>query len=124
MFEQQSCLHRNPVSADGAQHFEWFVLQVRLPNLTGWWRIVKSAQRQPADVVLTYAILFDGGDTEEDCEPSKALPQHHGEEEAERLIRSWDNMFVPDRRWMTAMGGPVDAITQPCWTFTPCDQAQ
>ena len=124
MLEQQSHLHRNPVSADGAQHFERFVLQARRPNLMGRWRILKPAQRQPADVLLTYAFLFDSSDTEEDCELSNLLLQHLPEKEAEQLIQSWDDMLIPYRRWMATMGEPVDDITQPGWTFTTCDQAQ
>jgi hypothetical protein len=74
--------------------------------------------------VLTYAFLFDGGDPDVDWELGKLLPQQYGDDETERLLHDWDNMFVPYRRWVTSMGEPEDDITQPGWTFTTLDQAQ
>ena len=126
MVQQPTHLFLTPVSADRAQDFERFLLDVvepavaaQRPDLVGRWRLLRPSQAELADdTVLTYALLFDGGDPEEDWDLSKLLPLHYGEEESERLLQGWTAMFVPFGRWVTAMGEPDEDITQPGWTFT------
>jgi hypothetical protein len=132
MLQQQTHLYLTPVSADRAEEFERFLLQVvepaveeQRPDLVGRWRLLRPSQAESADdTVLTYAFLFDGGDPEEDWDLSKLLPRHYGQEEAERLLQGWTVMFVPFGRWVTAMGESDEDIAQPGWTFTTVAPAQ
>jgi hypothetical protein len=132
MVQQQTHLFLTPVAADRADEFERFLLEVaapavaaQRPDLVGRWRLLRPSQPESADdTVITYALLFDGGDPEEDWDLSKLLPLHYGPEEAERLLQGWTATFVPYRRWITAMGQPEEDITQSAWTFTTVAPAQ
>ena len=132
MSGQQTHIYLTPVSADRADEFERFLLEVvapavaaQRPHLAGRWRLLRPSQAESADgTVLTYAFLFDGGDLDEDWDLAKLLPLHYGQEEAEQLLQGWTAMFVPYRRWITAMGEPDEDIAQPGWTFTAVAPAQ
>jgi hypothetical protein len=132
MSEQLTHIYLTPVSADRADEFERFLLEVVPPavaaqrlGLTGRWRLLRPSQAASADgTVLTYAFLFDGGDLDEDWDLSKLLPLHYGQEEAEQLLQGWTAMFARYRRWITAMGKPDEDIARPGWTLTTVAPAQ
>ncbi len=131
MFGEQTHLYLNPVRADRAEDFERFLLDVvepaikaQRPDLLGRWQILTPAQPESADNgLLTYALLFDGGDLEEDWELSRLLRRHCGQDVAERLIQDWLANLVPYQPGITSMGDPETDITQPGRTFTTVDTA-
>ena len=132
MPDEQTHLYLTPVSADRADEFEPFLLDVaapavaaKRPDLVGRWRLLRPSRAEAADdTVLTYAFLFDGGDPEQDWDLSKLLPLHYGQEEADRLLQGWTATFVPYRRWITAIGEPDEDLAQPGWTFNTLHPAQ
>jgi hypothetical protein len=126
MFEQQTHIFLNPVAADRAEEFEKFLLDVaapavraQRPELADRWRLLRASTPEDADAsIVTYAMVFDGGELEDDWELDKLLPAHYGQEEADRLGAAWMETFVPLSRWIAGLADGDEAGPQVGWTFT------
>lgn len=114
----------HPVRADRAADFERFLAEVvapavraERPDLAERWRVLRAVA--PADGVVTYAFLFEGGDLEEDWELDVLIPAHYGEEEADRLAGEWVQTFAPLDAWAQAAVSSGLAANQLVWTMEP-----
>lgn len=127
MFDQRTHIYLNPVAADRAEEFERFLLEVaapavraQRPDLADRWRLLRAEAPEPEDPsVVTYVMIFDGGDLEQDWELDKLLPAHYGAEEAERLAGPWLDSFAPLQQWLDALAARDGQDPQVGWTFTP-----
>ena len=121
---EETHLVLTPVLAERADDFERFLTEVvqpavkgQRPNLAGRWQILRSTQ--PADGVVTYAFLFDGGSLDEDWELDNLLPAHYGQEQAERLVGEWLEAFAPVGPWAESAAAAGQEFNQVVWTLRP-----
>jgi hypothetical protein len=112
----------NPVRAERAEDFERFLANVvvpairaQRPDLDGRWRLMRSTE--PADGVVTYAFMFEGGTLDEDWELNVLLPAHYGADEADRLIREWVETFAPLDAWAAGAVSSGRDSNQVVWTM-------
>lgn len=125
MSDEQTHLFLNPVKADRAEEFEAFLREVAQPvtlalrpELAGKWRLLKPAAPEAGDAsVVTYGLLFEGGSLEDDWDLYKLLAEHHGAEEAERLMARWVDTFAGGVTWVNALQQTDDEPTQIGWSF-------
>jgi len=114
----------NPVRADRAEDFERFLADVvvpairaQRPDLDRRWRLMRSTV--PADGVVTYAFMFEGGTIDEDWELNVLLPAHYGADEADRLIGEWVETFAPLDAWAAGAVSSGRESNQVVWTMEP-----
>jgi hypothetical protein len=116
-----------PVKADRAGDFERFVaevaapaVQAQRPDLSGRWRVMRASE--PANEVVTFAFLLEGGSLTEDWELDIVLPAHYGEEEAKRLIAEWTETFAPLAPWAERAVAAGQESNQVFWTLDPVSE--
>ncbi len=121
---EQLHLGLNPVRSDRAHDFERFLVETvvpavraQRPDLDGRWRVMRATG--PADDVVTYVFLLEGGTLEEDWELGVLLPAHYGEEEADRLIKDWLTTFAPLDTWAKTALSAGEESGQIAWTLEP-----
>lgn len=127
MNDRTTHIYLNPVRADRAEDFERFLSDVvrpatasLRPHLVGRWQLLKATNPEPADAgVITYALIFDGGDLDEDWDLAKILPAHYGDDEADRLLEEWSSTFASYQSWIAALGEQDDDFVQIGWSFRP-----
>jgi len=124
MTSEQLHLGLNPVRSDRAEDFERFLAEVvtpavraQRPDLDGCWRVMRSSG--PADEVVTYAFILEGGSLAEDWDLGVLLPAHYGEEEADRLIKGWLETFASIDAWAEAAVSSGRDDNQVVWTLEP-----
>ncbi|WP_148046606.1 hypothetical protein [Nocardioides pocheonensis] len=122
---EQLHLGLNPVRAERAEDFERFLAEVVLPavraqrpDLAGRWRVMRSSGG-PADDVVTYAFMLEGGSLEEDWELGVLLSAQYGEEEADRLLNGWLETFAPVEAWAQVAASSAGESGQVLWTLEP-----
>jgi hypothetical protein len=121
---EQLHLILNPVRSDRAKDFERFLAEVvvpavraQRPDLDGRWRVMRSSE--PSGDVVTYVFMLEGGSLAEDWELGVLLPAHYGEEEAERLFKTWTETFAPLDAWADAAVSSGRESNQLVWTMEP-----
>ena len=80
-------------------------------------RVLRAVE--PADGVVTYAFLLEGGSLEEDWELDVLIPAHYGEEEADRLAGEWLETFAPLDAWAERAVSSGQQTNQLVWTMQP-----
>ncbi|RNM17044.1 hypothetical protein EFL26_02850 [Nocardioides pocheonensis] len=73
----------------------------------------------PADDVVTYAFMLEGGSLEEDWELGVLLSAQYGEEEADRLLNGWLETFAPVEAWAQVAASSAGESGQVLWTLEP-----
>ena len=125
MPEGETHIYLTPVRADQAEDFERFLREVahptalaQRPELAHRYKVLRPTRAGGSDgEVLTYALVFEGGDLDNDWDLGRLLEERHGEEEGRRLLERWVGTFASARQWAAAL--PVgDEPTQVGWTFT------
>jgi len=92
-------------------------VRAQRPDLDGCWRVMRSSG--PADEVVTYAFILEGGSLAEDWDLGVLLPAHYGEEEADRLIKGWLETFASIDAWAEAAVSSGRDDNQVVWTLEP-----
>ena len=116
---EQQHLVMQAIPEDRADAFQSFVKDKVVPasakerpGLAGRWWLLRS---EPADGVVTFAFLFDGGDLEADWDLWPVFSTYYGEEEAQRLFTQFEEMLLPQERLLA--GENATEVGQAGWTF-------
>jgi hypothetical protein len=111
-----------PVHAEHAGDFERFAMEVvapavkaQRPDLESRWRVMRSAE--PANGVVTYAFLLEGGNLSEDWDLEPLLSAHYGEAEGERLLAEWSKAFAPLAPWAESAVAEGEESNQVVWSL-------
>jgi hypothetical protein len=111
-----------PVHAERAGDFERFATDVvapavraQRPDLESRWRVMRSAE--PANGLVTYAFLLEGGILSEDWDLDALLSAHYGEAEGERLLAEWSETLAPLSPWAESAVAEGRESNQVVWSL-------
>lgn len=111
-----------PVRADRTADFERFMAEVvtpavraQRPDLADRWRVMRASE--PADDVVTFAFLLEGGSLTDDWDLEVLLPAHFGAQQADLLFAQWSETFAPLRPWAEAAVSAAQDGSQLVWSL-------